>query len=98
MCSGFVDNVQMHLGPVPVTPVTECSSAAVKGVLRGSHYVTVPFYYAVFLLYRVFAPQVLMWALRLFYVINPNKPLSKRILEATEANKLLYPASIQKSE
>jgi hypothetical protein len=49
-------------------------------------------------LYRVFAPEVLMWAFRLVYVLNPKKPPSKKILEATEANKILYPASIQKSD
>jgi hypothetical protein len=99
-CTGFCwyGNMQIHIGPVPVTPVSECASAAVKGVLRGHHDVTVPFYYSVFLLYRVFAPEVLMWAFRLVYVLNPKKPPSKKILEATEANKILYPASIQKSD
>jgi len=88
----------MHLGPVPVTSVTECARAAVKGVIRGSHYVTVPFYFSIFLLYRVFAPEVLQWAFRLVFVMNPNKPLSKRISEATGANKILYPTSIQKDD
>ncbi|KAG0555394.1 hypothetical protein M758_12G168300 [Ceratodon purpureus] len=96
----WIDQTQrdIHVGPVPVISVTECARAAVKGVIRGSHYVTVPFYYSIFLLYRVFAPEVLLWAFRLVFVINPNKPSSKKILEATEANKILYPESIQKSD
>lgn len=64
----------MHIGPVPVTSVTECANAAVKGVIRGSHYVTVPFYYSAFLLYRMFAPEVLDWIFRLIFVKHPQKP------------------------
>jgi short-subunit dehydrogenase len=88
----------MHVGPVPVISVSECAHAAVKGVIRGSHYVTVPFYYTIFLLYRVFAPEVLKWAFRLVFVMSPNKPPSKKILEAVGVNKILYPESIQKDD
>ncbi|XP_024356964.1 11-beta-hydroxysteroid dehydrogenase isoform X1 [Physcomitrium patens] len=88
----------MHIGPVPVTSVTECANAAVKGVIRGSHYVTVPFYYSAFLLYRMFAPEVLDWIFRLIFVKHPQKPLSKQVLKASEVHRVLYPTSIQKAD
>lgn len=90
--------MQAHVGPAPVAYTEECAKAAVDGVVRGYDYVTVPFFYSVFLLYRVFAPEVLEWIFHLFYVVNPDKPASKKILEATNASKAVYPPSIQKSD
>lgn len=86
------------MGPVPVASAEECAKAAVKGVIQGSRYVQIPFFYSVFLLYRVFAPEILEWILYVSYVMNKKKPLSKQALETTKVSKVLYPTSIQKQE
>jgi short-subunit dehydrogenase len=88
----------IHVGPAPIVSVQECAENAVKGVVRGKRYVIVPWYYSIFLLFRVFAPEILEWAFRFIFVRNPRKPLSKSILEATQVQKVLYPTSVQKTD
>ncbi|KAG0558653.1 hypothetical protein KC19_10G043700 [Ceratodon purpureus] len=87
-----------HFGPSPMAFTEEVAKAAVKGMLRGQRYVIVPFYYSVFLLYRVFAPEVMEWMFRFGFVSHPEKPRSKQALEATNAQKVLYPKSTLKGE
>lgn len=51
-------------------PVEEFARLIVSGACRGDAYVKYPSWYDVFLLYRVFAPNVLNWAFRL--LISPH--------------------------
>lgn len=50
--------------------VEEFARLIVSGACRGNAYVKFPSWYDVFLLYRVFAPNVLNWAFRL--LISPQ--------------------------
>jgi hypothetical protein len=50
--------------------VEEFARLIVSGACRGDAYVKFPSWYDVFLLYRVFAPNVLNWAFRL--LISPQ--------------------------
>lgn len=90
--------MQTHVGPVPVAYTEECARAAVNGVIGGRHYVQIPFFYSVFLLYRVVAPEILELVFNFFYVMNKEKPLSKKVMEVTKASTVIYPSSIQKQE
>ncbi|KAI4324248.1 hypothetical protein L6164_023802 [Bauhinia variegata] len=51
-------------------PVEEFARLIVSGACRGDAYVKFPSWYDIFLLYRVFAPNVLSWAFRL--LISPQ--------------------------
>ncbi|XP_059629505.1 11-beta-hydroxysteroid dehydrogenase B [Cornus florida] len=75
-------------------PVEEFARLIVSGACRGDAYVKFPSWYDVFLLYRVFAPNVLAWTFRLVFanhgvrrssLIGTGKPL----LEAASPRKLL---------
>lgn len=46
-------------------PVEEYARLIVAGACRGDAYVKYPSWYNIFLLYRVFAPNVLRWTFRL---------------------------------
>ncbi|KAJ7531368.1 hypothetical protein O6H91_14G041600 [Diphasiastrum complanatum] len=91
----------VHVGPFPVEYAEECAKAMVSGVLKGRRYVIVPFWYSVFLLYRLLAPELLEWSYRLLFVAKApgsDTPPSKILLETTPAKEAFYPETIRKSE
>ncbi|KAI5054532.1 hypothetical protein GOP47_0027665 [Adiantum capillus-veneris] len=95
-----VDDEQrdIQVGPWPVEYAENCAKAMVLGALKGKRYVQVPAWFNVFILYRVFAPELIDWMYRFLYVektSSQGKLYSKAILDATGAKKTLYPPSIQ---
>ncbi|XP_016564085.2 11-beta-hydroxysteroid dehydrogenase A isoform X1 [Capsicum annuum] len=101
--TGKVDvNPQMRdvqVGITPVVKVEECAKAIVNGACRGERYVTVPAWFRVTYLWKVFCPEVVEWVLRLFCLTgsgtSPEDALSKKILDYTGVKKFLYPENIR---
>jgi hypothetical protein len=96
----FVGNFQQQVGPIPVAYAEECAKAVIHGIARGRRYVRYPYWYTTFLLYRVFAPEVLDFLLALVYVRpvmgrKDHAPLSKVIMELPGVKTLLYPPDIR---
>lgn len=90
----------LQVGPMPIAYADECAKAIVRGAVRGHRSVRVPFWSVMFLLYRVFAPEVVDFFLCLFYVTSvPGRkdgtPLSKLIMAIPGVKTLLYPASVR---
>ncbi|KAH7307533.1 hypothetical protein KP509_22G064000 [Ceratopteris richardii] len=87
----------IQVGPWPVEFAEDCAKAMVLGALKGKRHVQVPSWYNTFVLYRVFAPEVLDWVYRLLYVqkTSQGKPYTKAIMEVPGAKKGLYPPSMQ---
>ncbi|MCO5597611.1 hypothetical protein L7F22_051691 [Adiantum nelumboides] len=95
-----VDDEQrdIQVGPWPVEYAETCAKAMVLGALKGKRHVQVPAWFSVFILYRVFAPELIDWMYWFLYVkkTSPHgKPYSKAILDATGAKQALYPPSIR---
>ncbi|KAF8400002.1 hypothetical protein HHK36_015875 [Tetracentron sinense] len=86
----------------PVASADGTAKAVVDSACRGDRYLTVPWWFGVTFLWKMFSPEVLDWFLRLLYVTGPGiserDAISKKILELTGAKKFLYPASIQSPE
>ncbi|KAH7290924.1 hypothetical protein KP509_30G069400 [Ceratopteris richardii] len=90
----------IHVGPMPVAYAEECAKAIIRGALRNYKYVRVPYWYTVFLLYRIFAPEVLDFLLALFYLVpTPGRkdaaPLSKALVDIPGVKSILYPSTIR---
>ncbi|KAL9248931.1 11-beta-hydroxysteroid dehydrogenase B-like protein [Drosera capensis] len=73
-------------------PVEEYASLIVDGACRGEPYVKYPNWYDTFLLYRVFAPKVLGWAMRMLLATERGRRTSfvgvgKPLLEASSPRK-----------
>lgn len=90
---------QVQVGITPVVKVEECAKAIVNGACRGERYVTVPAWFRVTYLWKVFCPEVVEWVLRLFCLTgsgtSPEDALSKKILDYTGVKKFLYPENIR---
>ncbi|KAI5067943.1 hypothetical protein GOP47_0016288 [Adiantum capillus-veneris] len=89
-----------HVGPAPIAYSEECAKAMLKGTLRNHRYVRFPYWYTTFLLYRVFAPEVLDFLLALVYMVpcpgrKDGAPLSKVLMEIPGMKNLLYPNTIR---
>ena len=89
----------MLVGAVPVAYAEECAKAIVRGATRGSRYVRTPYWGTIFLLYRVFAPEIVDFFLCLMYVMlvpgrKDHATLSKVMTEIPGVKTLLYPSSI----
>ncbi|KAF8400001.1 hypothetical protein HHK36_015874 [Tetracentron sinense] len=93
---------QVQVSAVPVVSADGTAKAVVDSACRGDRYLTVPWWFGVTFLWKMFSPEVLDWFLRLLYVTGPGiserDAISKKILELTGAKKFLYPASIQSPE
>lgn len=90
----------LHVGPAPIAYAEECAKAMLKGALRNYRYVRVPYWYTIFLLYRIFAPEVLDFLMALVYLVpTPGRkdgaPLSKSIVDIPGVKALLYPTTIR---
>ncbi|PHT55452.1 hypothetical protein CQW23_03938 [Capsicum baccatum] len=104
--TGKVDvNPQMRDGQVGITSVVkveECAEAIVNGASRRERHVTVPAWFRVTCLWKVFCPDVVEWVLRLFSLTgsgtSPEDALSKKILDYTGVKKFLYPENIRELE
>ncbi|KAL6961941.1 11beta-hydroxysteroid dehydrogenase [Sarracenia purpurea var. burkii] len=75
-------------------PVEEYARLIVSGACRGVAYVKFPSWYDIFLIYRVFAPNVLNWTFRLLLANNGSRRTSfvgtgTQLLEAPPPRKLL---------
>lgn len=81
----------------------EYARLIVSGACRGDAYVKFPSWYDIFLLYRMFTPNILNWAFRLLIspqgvsrtssLLGTGRPISeivgKPMLDGTSANKAL---------
>ncbi|KAG5617523.1 hypothetical protein H5410_017347 [Solanum commersonii] len=104
--TGKVDvNPQMRdveVGLTPVMKVEDCAKAIVNGACRGERYITVPSWFRVTYLWKVLCPDVVEWFLRLLYLsgwgASPEDAPSKKILDYTSVQKVLYPENIRELE
>lgn len=87
---------------MPVEYAENCAKAMVDAVCRGDRYLTIPMWFRVIYLWRVFAPEVPEWCYRMLYMTQPGHPASeapsKRMLDATGTKHVLYPSSLQTPE
>ncbi|OIT35370.1 PREDICTED: 11-beta-hydroxysteroid dehydrogenase 1B-like [Nicotiana attenuata] len=92
----------VQVGITPVVKVEECAKAIVNGACRGERYITVPSWFRVTYLWKVFCPEVVDWILRLLCLTgsrtSPEDALSKIILDYTRVQKVLYPENIRELE
>ncbi|KAJ4713780.1 11-beta-hydroxysteroid dehydrogenase-like 5 [Melia azedarach] len=82
-------------------PVEDFAKMIVSGACRGDTYVKFPSWYDIFLLYRVFAPNVLNWTFRLLISTQGARRTSytgtgRPLLEGTPTRPLLEGASPRK--
>lgn len=94
------DKRDQQVGPVPVAYAEDCANAVIHGVARGYRYVRFPYWYTVFLLYRVFAPEVLNTLLSVMYLTpapgrKDGATLSKVMMEIPGMKSVMYPPSIR---
>ncbi|KAF3334485.1 11-beta-hydroxysteroid dehydrogenase 1B-like protein [Carex littledalei] len=91
-----------QIGVMPVEYAENCAKAMVDAVCRGDRYLTIPTWFRVIYLWRVFAPEVPEWCYRMLYMTQPGHPASeapsKKMLDATGAKHVLYPSSLQTPE
>ncbi|KAJ0971224.1 hypothetical protein J5N97_019183 [Dioscorea zingiberensis] len=94
------DTRDVQIGLYPVVNSEECARAIVTAARRGERCVTVPSWFSVFYLWRVFAPEVIDLLYRMFLLARPatETPQSKMIMDAIGAKEILYPASIQEQD
>ncbi|GAQ81980.1 short chain dehydrogenase reductase [Klebsormidium nitens] len=73
-CPGYIRTAMTEklpveqLGPFPLLPVKVAARRIVEAAVRRDRYVIVPGWYKLFLLYRIFAPEVMDWTNR--YIIQ----------------------------
>ncbi|GKV12423.1 hypothetical protein SLEP1_g23564 [Rubroshorea leprosula] len=60
----------------PAGPVEEFAKLIVAGACRGDAYVKYPSWYDIFLVYKVFAPNVLTWTFRLLLTTGVTRSTS----------------------
>ncbi|XP_072960430.1 11-beta-hydroxysteroid dehydrogenase A-like [Typha angustifolia] len=86
----------------PVVHTEECAKAMMDAACRGDRTVTVPAWFRVLYLWRVFAPEVFDWCYRMLYVTSPGahhgESPSKKLVDMTGAKEFLYPSSIKSPE
>ncbi|KAJ4752126.1 11-beta-hydroxysteroid dehydrogenase-like protein [Rhynchospora pubera] len=91
-----------QIGLMPVICAENCAKAIVDAVCRGDRYLTIPTWFRVLYLWRVFAPEVPEWCYRMMYMTRPGQPateaLGKKMVDATGAKDVLYPSSLHTSE
>ncbi|CAN4100622.1 unnamed protein product [Withania somnifera] len=76
------------IGATPVAKVESCAKTIVNSARRGQRYVTIPAWFRVSYLWKVFAPEVVEWMYRLI----------KKIVDYTGAQNVLYPDTIWTAE
>ncbi|OAY81938.1 11-beta-hydroxysteroid dehydrogenase-like 5 [Ananas comosus] len=83
---------------VPLTGghIEEFAKMMVAGACRGDAYVKNPSWYDIFLLYRVFAPDVLGWTFRLLLSTISNQSARRPSLAGVGSRPLLEPAPARK--
>lgn len=93
---------QVLIGVTPVAKVESCAKTIVNSACRGERYVTIPAWFRVSYLWKVFAPEVIEWVYRLMYLTGPGisaeDALSKKTADYTGAQNLLYPETIRTGE
>ncbi|GAQ91341.1 short-chain dehydrogenase reductase [Klebsormidium nitens] len=71
-----------HVGPWPVLPTKDLAEIAVRTALKRERGVVVPFWYTVFLYYRIFAPEVMDFGFRLLILPRGEQPApTKKIVQ-----------------
>lgn len=82
--------------------VESCAKTIVDSACRGERYVTIPAWFRVSYLWKVFCPEVLEWMYRLMYLtgpeISPKDALSKKVADYTGAQNVLYPETIRNAD
>ncbi|XP_021775835.1 11-beta-hydroxysteroid dehydrogenase 1B-like [Chenopodium quinoa] len=93
------DMRDVEISAVPVTSAERCAKDIVDNACRGDRYLTVPSWMRVTILWKVFLPEVLEWSNRMLLVAGPERPPteapSKKILDLTGIQEVMYPPSIQ---
>ncbi|PUZ46870.1 hypothetical protein GQ55_7G117600 [Panicum hallii var. hallii] len=94
-----------QVGLFPVVRAERCAEAIVDAVCRGRRHLTVPLWYRALFLWRMLAPEVGDFSQRVFYRRaaggghgEHQQAKARRFLEATGANGVLQPASLQSSD
>lgn len=64
--------LQEQLGPFPLLPVEVAAQQIVQAAVRRDRYIIVPGWYKLFLLYRIFAPEVMDWTNRYIIQVRPG--------------------------
>ncbi|PKA56918.1 11-beta-hydroxysteroid dehydrogenase 1B [Apostasia shenzhenica] len=89
----------VQVGVLPVGYTDKFAKVVVDSACHGDEYVTWPSWYKPFHAVMFFAPEIVDWYSRTFYLTKPgvdsSNALSRRILQATGAEKFLYPYSIR---
>ncbi|MCD7464128.1 Polycomb protein sop-2 [Datura stramonium] len=90
------------ISATPVAKVESCAKTIVNSACRGERYVTIPSWFRVSYLWKVFAPEVLEWMYRLMYLsgpgTSPKDALSKKVADYTGAQNVLYPETLRTTE
>ncbi|CAN0915881.1 11-beta-hydroxysteroid dehydrogenase 1B [Linum grandiflorum] len=84
-------------GPIPVASVVSTARAIVNSACRGDKYLTVPAWVRTTWLWKIFCPDAVELGYRLFFTSDsPGEAApSKKMLDMTGAQGLMYPASIR---
>ncbi|KAL3683488.1 hypothetical protein R1sor_001510 [Riccia sorocarpa] len=89
-----------QVGPTPVLSTKACAEAIVSGAERKKHYIVVPVWYLSFLPYRLWMPEVMEWAWKVFVLPSRHSaPPSKKILDKDPMiKKTFYTPNMLKAE
>ncbi|CAA0831758.1 11-beta-hydroxysteroid dehydrogenase 1A [Striga hermonthica] len=90
------DMRDVQLSLMPVLGAERCAKAIVRSAVRGERYLTVPAWFRVTYLWKLFFPEVVEWSFRLLSL--GNSPLGKKLVDYTGAKSVLYPDTIQAAE
>lgn len=90
---------QAQLGPFPVWHGENCAKAIVDAACRGDRYMAEPTWFRTLYMWKLFAPEVLEWSLRMLFVPGRGKPQTetwnKYMLDITGAKSLIHPSTVQ---
>ncbi|WCJ36296.1 11-beta-hydroxysteroid dehydrogenase [Euphorbia peplus] len=93
------DSRDVELSIVPVVSASDCAKSIVRSACRGDKYLIEPQWFSSFMTFKAFAPDILEWCYRLFYLSGPDEPAteapSKSILDLSGAKSIVYPDSIR---
>ncbi|XP_065875698.1 11-beta-hydroxysteroid dehydrogenase A-like [Euphorbia lathyris] len=64
----------VELSIVPVVTASECAKSIVRSACRGDKYLIEPQWFSSFMTWKAFAPDIVEWCYRVFYLSGPDEP------------------------
>ncbi|ONK77831.1 uncharacterized protein A4U43_C02F11180 [Asparagus officinalis] len=93
---------EAQLGPFPVWHKENCAKAIVDAACRGNRVMTDPTWFRVLFMWKLLAPEVMEWFMRMLFVPGPGKSheetWNKYMLDITGSKSVIHPPAVQSGE